>query len=161
MEHKPLKLMIPGPIQPDRAVLEAMGGPILPHYGPYFTGVYNETLDLLRQVFNTQGNVFLLPGAGSTGTDACIGSALSTGEKIIVGSNGFFGDRLLTIADSYGLEVVPITAEWGQALSPRILRRLLSSMRMPGRAPSSILKLLRPWSIPSPRLPRLPGGPGR
>ncbi len=119
MEHKPLKLMIPGPIQPDRAVLEAMGGPILPHYGPYFTGVYNETLDLLRQVFNTQGNVFLLPGAGSTGTDACIGSALSTGEKIIVGSNGFFGDRLLTIADSYGLEIVPITAEWGQALKPQ------------------------------------------
>jgi alanine-glyoxylate transaminase / serine-glyoxylate transaminase / serine-pyruvate transaminase len=118
MEQKPLKLMIPGPIQPDQAVLDAMGGPIIPHYGPYFTQVYNETLDLLRQVFNTAGNVFLLPGAGSTGTDACLGSALSTGEKIIVGSNGFFGDRLLTIADSYGLEIVPIMAEWGQPLKP-------------------------------------------
>jgi len=119
MEQKPLKLMIPGPIQPDRAVLEAMGGPIVPHYGPHFTQIYNETLEMLRQVFNTQGNVFLLPGAGSTGTDACLGSALSTGEKIIIGSNGFFGDRLITIADSYGLEIVPITAEWGHPLNPQ------------------------------------------
>jgi alanine-glyoxylate transaminase / serine-glyoxylate transaminase / serine-pyruvate transaminase len=116
MEQKPLKLMIPGPIQPDRAVLEAMGGPILPHYGAYFTQVYNETLALLRQVFNTQGTVFLLPGAGSAGADACLGSALSTGEKIIVGSNGFFGDRLIAIADSYALDIVPVTSEWGQPL---------------------------------------------
>jgi alanine-glyoxylate transaminase / serine-glyoxylate transaminase / serine-pyruvate transaminase len=116
MGQKPLKLMIPGPIQPDQAVLDAMGSPIVPHYGPQFTQVYNETVDMLKHVFNTQGNVFLVPGAGSTGTDACIGSALSTGEKIIVGSNGFFGDRLITIADSYGLEIVPITAEWGQPL---------------------------------------------
>jgi len=119
MEQKPLKLMIPGPIQPDQAVLDALGGPIQPHYGPYFTQIYHETTDLLKQIFNTQGNVFLLPGAGSTGTDACIGSALSTGEKIIVGSNGFFGDRLITIADSYGLEIVPISAEWGQPLRPQ------------------------------------------
>ena len=119
MEQKPLKLMIPGPIQPDQAVLDAMGGPIIPHYGPHFTEIYNETIGLLKQVFNTQGNVFVMPGAGSTGTDACIGSALSTGEKIIVGSNGFFGDRLVAIADSYGLEIVPITAEWGQPLRPQ------------------------------------------
>ena len=119
MAQKSLKLMIPGPIQPDRAVLEAMGAAVLPHYGPYFTQLYNETLDLLRKVFNTESNVFLLPGAGSTGTDACIGSVLSTGEKIIVGSNGFFGDRLITIADSYGLEVIPVTAEWGQPLRPQ------------------------------------------
>jgi len=116
MEQKPLKLMIPGPIQPDRAVLDAMGGPIVPHYGPQFTHIYNETLDLLKQVFITEGNVFLLPGSGSAGTDACIGSALSTAEKIVIGSNGFFGDRLIAIADSYGLEVIPVTAEWGQPL---------------------------------------------
>ncbi len=119
MEQKPLKLMIPGPIQPDRAVLDAMGGPIVPHYGPQFTQIYNETLNMLKQVFNTKGNVFLLPGAGSAGTDACIGSALSTAEKIIIGSNGFFGDRLIAIADSYGLEIIPVTAEWGQPLRPQ------------------------------------------
>jgi hypothetical protein len=42
-------------------------------------------------------------GSGSVGNDACIGSALSAGEKIIVGTNGFFGDRLVAIAESYGL----------------------------------------------------------
>ncbi len=118
MEKKPLKLMIPGPIQPDQAVMDAMGSPIVPHYGPQFAQIYHETTGYLSQVFNTQGDIFLIPGAGSTATDACIGSALSTGEKIIVGSNGFFGDRLLDIAESYGLEIVRISADWGQPLRP-------------------------------------------
>ncbi len=148
MEQKPLKLMIPGPIQPDRAVLDAMGGPIVPHYGPQFTQIYNETLDFLKQVFNTGGNVFLLPGAGSAGTDACIGSALSTGDKIIVGSNGFFGDRLITIADSYGLEIVPVTAEWGQPLRPQDFEEAFH--RHPNARASAIVHLETSTAVVNP-----------
>ena len=113
MAHKNFKLMIPGPIQPSQAVLDSMGEPVQPHYGPEFTQTYRETLELLRQVFNTRGDIFLMVGSGSVGNDACIGSALSTGEKIIVGTNGFFGDRLVAIAESYGLVVVQVKAEWG------------------------------------------------
>ena len=51
MENKQLKLMIPGPIQPSDDVLDAMGAPVRPHYGPGFTAYYNETLELLRKVF--------------------------------------------------------------------------------------------------------------
>lgn len=116
MQNKPLKLMIPGPIQPDDEVLAAMGGPVQPHYGPGFTRFYLETLELLRGVFNTQGDLYLMPGSGSTAIDACLGSMLSTGEKLLVGNNGFFGDRLKDIALGYGLQVIPVTAEWGQPL---------------------------------------------
>lgn len=118
MAMKPLKLMIPGPIQPDPEVLKAMGSPVQPHYGPDFTRFYNETLSLLKLVFNTQGDVFIMNGSGSVGIDACLGSALSTGEKIIVGMNGYFGDRLQSIAEDNGLEVIPVIAEWGQPLNP-------------------------------------------
>ena len=116
MVRKNLKLMIPGPIQPSQAVLDTMGGPVQPHYGPEFTKSYHETLELLRQVFNTQGDIFLMVGSGTVGNDACIGSSLSAGEKIIVGTNGFFGDRLVDIAESYGLIVIPVKSEWGLPL---------------------------------------------
>lgn len=116
MENNSLKLMIPGPIQPDPDVLEAMGGKVRPHYGAGFTKFYNETTELLRPIFNTRGDIFLMPGAGSVAIDACLGSALSTGEKLLVGVNGFFGERLVTIAQAYGLQVVPIQAEWGLPL---------------------------------------------
>jgi alanine-glyoxylate transaminase/serine-glyoxylate transaminase/serine-pyruvate transaminase len=116
MDNHVLKLMIPGPIQPDDDVLEAMGGPVQAHYGPAWTKTYNETLDLLRPVFDTRGDVFLLVGSGTSGIDACIGSSLCSGDKILVGNNGFFGDRLGWIAEGYGLNVVPVTAEWGKPL---------------------------------------------
>jgi len=116
MPQKPLKLMIPGPVQPEKAVLEAMGGPVQAHYGPDWTKTYNATLDLLRPVFGCGGDIFLMVGSGTAGIDACLGSAFSTGEKILVGTNGYFGDRLKWICDSYGLQVVPVEAEWGQPL---------------------------------------------
>jgi alanine-glyoxylate transaminase / serine-glyoxylate transaminase / serine-pyruvate transaminase len=118
MQNDALKLMIPGPIQPDRRVLDAMGDEVCAHYGPAWVTFYAETLDLLRQVFKTSGDVFILSGSGSAGLDACIGSSLSPGEKCLVGINGFFGERLAAIARSYGLEVIPIEAEWGQPLNP-------------------------------------------
>ena len=111
-----LKLMIPGPIQPDSEVLAAMGGPVRAHYGAGFTRYYAETTALLQRVFETRGDVYIMPGSGTAAIDACIGSAFSSGEKILIGVNGFFGERLESIATSYGLQVVAVTAEWGQPL---------------------------------------------
>ena len=62
MSQAPLKLMIPGPIQPEETVLKAMGSPVRPHYGAEFTAYYNQTKDLMKQVFRTQGDLFFYGG---------------------------------------------------------------------------------------------------
>jgi alanine-glyoxylate transaminase/serine-glyoxylate transaminase/serine-pyruvate transaminase len=95
-----------------------MGGPVQPHYGPEWARIHHETVDMLRRVYGTGGDVFILVGSGSSGLDACLGSSLSSGEQVLVGVNGWFGERLVTIARSYGLDVVPIEAPWGQPLDP-------------------------------------------
>jgi alanine-glyoxylate transaminase/serine-glyoxylate transaminase/serine-pyruvate transaminase len=112
------RLMIPGPVEVHPAVLEALSGPVEPHYGPAWVEKYSRITSLLKQVFNTQNDVFLMAGSGTSAIDACMGSSMMTGEKIIIGNNGFFGDRLLGIAESYGLQVVEVKAPWGEALDP-------------------------------------------
>lgn len=120
-----LKLFTPGPGDVDEEVLEAMAQPVLRHYGPEWMEIYNETLQLLRQFFNTKNDLFIVPGPASACLDMAIGSLVGSGQKVVIGSNGFFGDRLLDIAHGYAAEVVPFTAPPGQALDPEILRRLL------------------------------------
>lgn len=116
-----MKLMIPGPVEVTDEVLEAMGSPVLAHYGPEWTALYNETTTLLQRVFQTEGDVFIFGGSGSAGIDACIGSSLASGEKILVGVNGFFGQRVGHIAAAYGLQVVPVESPWGEPLRPAVV----------------------------------------
>jgi alanine-glyoxylate transaminase/serine-glyoxylate transaminase/serine-pyruvate transaminase len=120
-----LKLFTPGPGDVEEDVLTAMATPVLRHYGPDWMEIYNETLSLLRKFFNTQNDMFIVPGPASALMDMAIGSLVRTGEKIIAGMNGFFGDRLSDIAQGYGITVVPFTAPLGEPLDPQLLRRLL------------------------------------
>ncbi len=120
-----LKLFTPGPGDVDEEVLAAMATPVIRHYGPDWMEIYHETLSLLRQFFNTQNDIFIVPGPASALLDMAIGSLVGSGEKVIIGTNGFFGDRLVDIANGYAAEVIPFTAPLGEALDPQRLRRLL------------------------------------
>jgi alanine-glyoxylate transaminase/serine-glyoxylate transaminase/serine-pyruvate transaminase len=113
-----LKLMIPGPVQPEAEVLAVMGQPVQAHYGPAWVEAYNDTTRRLAQVWATTGDVHLLVGSGSAGLDACLGSAAATGQTVILGVNGFFGQRLQAIAEAYGLRVIAVPAAWGEPLNP-------------------------------------------
>jgi alanine-glyoxylate transaminase / serine-glyoxylate transaminase / serine-pyruvate transaminase len=120
-----LKLFTPGPGDVEEDVLAAMAAPVIRHYGPDWMEIYNETLSLLRKFFNTQNDMFIVPGPASALMDMAIGSLAGTGEKIIAGTNGFFGDRLSDIAQGYGATIVPFTAPLGKPLDPQLLHRLL------------------------------------
>ncbi len=98
-------LMIPGPVELHPEVLAEMSRPVVPHYGEDWTAYYNETLDLLRVIFGTDGDVYPIPGSGSAALEAAMGSCLGEGRRLLVLSNGFFGERLASI----GLSIDPYT----------------------------------------------------
>src|SRR4030065_1333874 len=122
---KHLKLYTPGPGDVDEDVLASLASPVIRHYGPEWMEIYNETQGLLKQVFKTKKEIFLVPGAASALMDMAIGSLLATGEKIILVNNGFFGERLDLIARGYGLQTIPLKAPLGKPLDPDGLRKLL------------------------------------
>jgi alanine-glyoxylate transaminase/serine-glyoxylate transaminase/serine-pyruvate transaminase len=120
-----IKLFTPGPGDVDEEVLLAMAQPVLRHYGPEWMEIFNETLTLLKQIFKTQNDLFIVPGPASALLDMAIGSLVKTGEKMIVGCNGFFGERLIDIAGGYGITIIPFTAPLGKPLEPDLLRKLV------------------------------------
>ena len=121
------RLMIPGPIQLAPEVLAEMSKPMTPHYGAEWTAFYNETVALAKQIYGTDGDVFLMPGSGSAGLDAAIGSSLGENGKMLVLSNGFFGERMGDIALRYKKNTVVVNLPASQPLSPEILREALDT----------------------------------
>ncbi|PWB55494.1 MAG: hypothetical protein C3F13_04230 [Anaerolineales bacterium] len=124
---KHLKLYTPGPGDVDEDVLASLSTPVIRHYGPQWMEIYNETKGLLQQIFKTKNEIYFVPGAASSLMDMAIGSLQATGEKIIVGNNGFFGERLAQIANGYGLETILLNAPLGKPLDPDGLQRLLNA----------------------------------
>jgi alanine-glyoxylate transaminase/serine-glyoxylate transaminase/serine-pyruvate transaminase len=127
MENKPVKLMIPGPVEVHPDVLMAMGSQVVPHYGAAWVEKYGNVLTALKKIFGTSSDVFLMTGSGTSAIDACLGSSLSTGEKVIIGNNGFFGDRLVSVAEHNGLQVVQVKTDWGKRLQPADFEKAIQS----------------------------------
>jgi alanine-glyoxylate transaminase/serine-glyoxylate transaminase/serine-pyruvate transaminase len=126
-EH--IRLMVPGPVDVEDDVLEAMAQPVLPHYGTEWLEIYRETVARLQHLFGTENDLFPMFGPGSAGLDAALGSLAATGEKVLVAQNGFFGQRLGTIAQSYGLVVRTVEAPLGSPVDPAAIRRVLMAER--------------------------------
>lgn len=118
-------LMIPGPVEVSQSVLAAMGSQCVPDYGTDWIELYTETTEALRAIFNTKGDVFLVVSSGTGGVECAINSMFVRQEKIIVVENGFFGERIATLARQCGLNVISASAEWGLPIEPNHVETIL------------------------------------
>lgn len=112
-------LMSPGPVEAEPRVLRAMCTPILGQFDPEFTQIMNETMAMLRSVFQTKNQwAFPIDGTSRAGIEAVLGSIIEPGDRVLIPIYGRFGQLLTEIADRYGAEVVNIETEWGQVFEP-------------------------------------------
>lgn len=108
-------LMGPGPINADPRVLRAMSTQLVGQYDPAMTGYMSETMALYRAVFKTENQwTLLIDGTSRAAIEACLVSALSPGDKVVVPVFGRFGHLLAEIALRCGAEVHKIEIPWGQ-----------------------------------------------
>jgi len=120
--HADRLLLGPGPSNPYPEAIEALGRPVLGHLDPDYLALMAEIADRLRAVFGTANELTLpVSGTGSAGMEACLASLLQTGEKAVIGVNGYFGERLCEVASRGGASVVRVEAPWGRALDPEDL----------------------------------------
>lgn len=111
-------LMIPGPINFDPGVLRAMGAPTAGHTSPEFIALFGETLDWMKQVFLApNGTPFVIAGSGTLAMDLAASNLTEPGDRAIVISTGYFGDRMANILQRYGAEVTTLRAEVGDVVA--------------------------------------------
>lgn len=104
-------LMIPGPVELDPEVVEALAAPITSHLAPIFMEAFGSALERLRQVFQCpDGQPFILAGSGTLAMDTAAVNLVERGDKVLVVNTGYFGDRFADIFERYGAEVTQIRA---------------------------------------------------
>ncbi len=126
---KPQEVLLlgPGPSPVHSQVLEAMRQHTLGHLDPDFLEIMNQTTNLLRYVFETANRItFPVSGTGSAGMEAALVNMLEPGDKVVVGVNGVFGQRMSDVASRCGADVVEVEASWGQPIEPEVLEQTLS-----------------------------------
>ena len=81
----------------------------------------------LKWLHQTENDLLILAASGTGVMEAGIINFLSPGDKVIVGSNGKFGERWAEVTDAYGLNTQRITSDWGKPLDPELIRVALEA----------------------------------
>jgi aspartate aminotransferase-like enzyme len=113
-----LMLMIPGPTPVPEAALLALAKHPIGHRTSEFSNMMGEVTENLKWLHQTQSDVLMLNVSGTGAVEAGMINFLSPGDRILVGSNGKFGERWVEVGQAFGLNVEAVTAEWGQPLDP-------------------------------------------
>ena len=107
-------LMIPGPIEFEPAVMQAMGAPTTSHIAPNFIEAFGQALARMRDVFLCpDGQPFVVAGSGTLAMDLAGANLVEPGDKALVVNTGYFGDRYGDLLSRYGAEVTHVRADIG------------------------------------------------
>ncbi len=120
-------LRLPGPTPLPNEVLQALTKQMINHRGPEFRQIINGMTANLKQLFQTENDLFLLTSSGTGGLEAVIVNTLSPGDRVLSVSIGVFGERFASIAEQFGAEVIPLRFEWGKPADADAVRQALQA----------------------------------
>jgi len=110
-------LMIPGPIEFEPAVLQALGAPTTSHVSPEFIETFGRALERMREVWQAPtGQPFVLAGSGTLAMDCAGANLVEPGDRALVLSTGVFSDRFDDLLSRYGADVDVIRAPVGETI---------------------------------------------
>jgi alanine-glyoxylate transaminase/serine-glyoxylate transaminase/serine-pyruvate transaminase len=130
LNPSPRLLLGPGPSDAHPRVLSAMTTPLLGHLDPQFLAIMTETQEMLRAVYQTRNELtFPISATGSAGMETCLVNLIEPGDKAVICSAGYFGNRMVEIAGRCGAQVTVREAPWGRVFELDQLRDVLKSVR--------------------------------
>lgn len=126
LKHQPRVLLGPGPSNLHPRVAQAMTSPILGYLDPEFLAIMDQTMALLRSLFQTQNELTItLPGTGMAAMEAAVANLIEPGDEMIVGIHGFFGQRMAEIVERHGGTAIRVAVDFGQIIDPSMIAEQL------------------------------------
>jgi 2-aminoethylphosphonate-pyruvate transaminase len=110
-------LFAPGPVMSAERVKKAAMAPDICHRRPIFEKQYSEVRNNLLKLFNGDNDEFttiVVSGSGTASNETVLSSVVQDGQKVLLISNGEFGNRLKDIINCYRFGLNLIEFKWGE-----------------------------------------------
>ena len=108
------RLFTPGPTSVPEATLLTLARPVHHHRTAEFRKVFAELQELLKYVFKTKQNVYVITGSGTAAFESAYTSTLSPGAKVLNVTNGKFAERWASYGKTFGMDVKELKLPYGQ-----------------------------------------------
>jgi aspartate aminotransferase-like enzyme len=120
------RMLTPGPTPVPEETLLEMAKPVFYHRSPQARHLLMEVQEDLKYIFCTNNPVLTLTCSGTGGMEAALVNCVPPVGKVICLIAGRWGERWKNIGKAFGLEVVAVTAPYGQAVRPEQLAEALA-----------------------------------
>jgi serine---pyruvate transaminase len=118
--------MVPGPTALPPEVVAAGARPILYSRSAEFVAIWEDVIERLKGVFQTQGTVLVFGASGSGAMDSAVANLAAPGERVLVASCGNFGNRWAAICADHGVDALHLEGEWGRPIDPGAVAEALA-----------------------------------
>jgi 2-aminoethylphosphonate-pyruvate transaminase len=109
-----MTLLCPGPVSTSARVKRALAQTDVAHRDRAFVDVLGRVVTRLRQVAGAPDHDVLVVGGGATAaTEAALATFLAPTERLLVVSNGAFGERIAEMAQCLDLPMSHLRYDWG------------------------------------------------
>lgn len=122
-----VSLMIPGPTFLHPRVLRAMAKPLMPHREEWFSTLFMEQAKRMKKVYQTENDLFIFSGSGTSSMDAAVSNIMRPGDKVLCLVSGKFSERFVEIVEGHGGIPVVLNFEWGSPLDPEQVKEKLTT----------------------------------
>lgn len=106
-------VLIPGPTPVVDEIREGLARPVLAHTDPRFVEVFRCVISRVRQLMGAR-EAYVVAGTGTLAMEMALVNTVAPGERLLVVSHGYFGDRFVPLAQAFGIEVDVLRTEWGR-----------------------------------------------
>lgn len=122
-------LLGPGPSLMSPRVMQALARPMLSHLDPQFVEIMDDVRARLTRVFQAPDGsfAFAVSGTGTAAMETAIANLVAPNTRVLSVVTGYFADRLAQMAARYGADVTRVEAEWGRAIDPEQVRKVIQA----------------------------------
>ena len=124
-------MMILGPTQMRKEVLEAGAIPVVYPRTQEYSEFFKEITSKLQRLFNTKELVISISGSGTSAMQMAVSNVIKPGDKVETFNTGTFGKRWSEIIIQSGLQCNVNDIEIGSNVTPEIIEQKMSASKKP------------------------------